>query len=143
MNVHYLELLNYLQELKLHPEHLMEQSTSVFVSEKRLHTDKKINYREKNKFIYDQLFINSTDTDILPRIKSAAEHMAKNYQSTKKINYQVVNTRTLRHSKKNYYNSYSLTTTFVKVFPRLNDWITTQRPNLCQKTKSTLVEVKQ
>ena len=24
----------------------------------------------------------------------------------------------------------------------LNDWITTQRPNLCQKTKSTLVEVK-
>ena len=47
MNVHYLELLNFLQELKLHPERLLNLFTPVCISETRLHTEKKLNHREK------------------------------------------------------------------------------------------------
>lgn len=37
MNMHYLELLNFLQEVASHPERLLEKQPSVFPSEKRLY----------------------------------------------------------------------------------------------------------
>ena len=45
MNVHYLELLNFLQELKLHSACIMNRSKPVFVSESR-YMD-----REKKRYI--------------------------------------------------------------------------------------------
>lgn len=74
MNVHYLELLNFLQEVKLHPERIMDKSIPVFISEKKLHTEKKINHREKKAFIYNRLFTTeSTDEElVIPRVKAAA-----------------------------------------------------------------------
>lgn len=63
----------------------MDKSTPVFISESRLHTDKKINFREKQSYIYDQLFISETNDElVLPRIKAAAESMTKKLSEYKK-----------------------------------------------------------
>lgn len=51
MNVHYLELLNFLQEVTIHPDRLLDKSTPVFEGEK-LHTEKKIIIKKEKKPIF-------------------------------------------------------------------------------------------
>ncbi len=55
MNTHYLELLNFLDELKRYPERIMDTTPVFILSEKKLHTERKLNHRERHKFIYDKL----------------------------------------------------------------------------------------
>lgn len=76
MNVHYLELLNFLQEVQHHPERIMDKTTPVFTSEKRLYTatGEKTNNRAKTQDIHTTLFRTEDNELLFPRIKAAAEH---------------------------------------------------------------------
>ena len=77
-------LFNFLQEVKMHPERLMDKSIPVFISESRLYTDNVINDSVKNEHVYNELFtFQNTDEELLlPRIKVATESM-----TTKLIDY--------------------------------------------------------
>lgn len=122
----------------------MDRDTPVFVSEQRLHVDKTTNNRENTMFIYDKLFITeNTDKELLlPRVQAAAEHMAAKVSEYKKDQLP---------GGKYWHPTKEVELLLKQLLPNndicesilgLNDWISTQKPNLCQKTKSTLVEVK-
>ena len=71
MNQHYLELLVFLQEVKSHPEVVLDNKSRVFVSEERLYgNDKKINHRlhPRSQAIYKNLFVmnESESTTLYP-----------------------------------------------------------------------------
>ena len=85
MNTHYLELLNFLNELKLYHERLLDQSSPVFPSEPRLYVDESSNHRKKAKPVYGKLFDDSTeDSNLLQTIQAAAEFMSTKVADYKK-----------------------------------------------------------
>ena len=144
MNVHYLELHNFLQEVKQHPERLYDRGTPVFISEKKLHTDKKLNQRETKAYIYDKLFtIEDTDKELVfPRIKAAAEHMHTKLSEYKKDQLPGGKYWNPTEEVKKILEQLQPNNDICESILGLNDWLSSQTPNLCQKTKSTLVEVK-
>ena len=144
MNTHYLELLNFLQELQLHQERLFDRSTPVFTSEPRLHTSRKLNHRHKHKFIYDKLFINETEhVDIItPRVKAAADSMTSKLKDYKKDQLPGGKHWEPTDDIKDILRQLQPNNDICESILGLNDWLSNQMPNLCQKTKSTLVEVK-
>ena len=79
MNKHYLELLNFLEEVSSYPEQLLDNSTPVFVSETRLYVSTKLNIRHKHSHshIISSIFCmsNINNEILLPRIQAAANSM--------------------------------------------------------------------
>ena len=69
MNVHYLELQMFLNDLQQHPEAIMNKEHHVFISEESLYTnDAKLNYRchPKWKLVHTRLFsIDTWDSTLL------------------------------------------------------------------------------
>ena len=139
MNVHYLEILNFLQELTLHPERLQDRVTPVFISEKRLHTEKTLNHRQNNAYIYDELFKSTADDDVtLPRIRAAAEHM-----TTKLADYKEDQLYWDPPKEQKEILSQLLPNNDIcESILGLNDWLSSQIQNVNQTTKSTLVEIR-
>ena len=63
MNIHYVELKEFLSILETQPETIMDQNYEVFKSEKRLYgNEKKVNHRnhEKSKCVHKKLFASNT-----------------------------------------------------------------------------------
>ena len=144
MNVHYLELLDFLQEVILCPDQLIDNSTPVFISEPRLYTDTALIIRSKNSHIHNNIFSkDGIDKDtLLPRIKVATECMAKKLSDYKKDQLPGGKYWTPTAEEKEILQKLAPNNDVCESILGLNDWITTHTPNLCQVTKSTLVEVK-
>ena len=82
-------------------------------------------------------------TDILlPRIKLATEHMAKKLSDYKKDQLPGGKYWTPTAEEKEILQKLAPNNDVCESILGLNDWITMHTPNLCQVTKSTLVEVK-
>ena len=83
------------------------------------------------------------DKDILlPRIKVATEHMAKKLSDYKKDQLPGGKYWTPTAEEKEILQKLAPNNDVCESILGLNDWITMHTPNLCQVTKSTLVEVK-
>ena len=143
MNVHYLELRTFLEEVVAYPDRLLDHSTSVFTTEIRLHTDKKLNHRIKTKFIYDSLFdTNNIDLETtFPRIRAASASMLNKLNDYKKDQLPGGRYWHPTNEDKALLNSLLPNNDICESILGLNDWLSTQKANLKQITKSTLVEV--
>ena len=69
MNVHYVEIKEYLEVLGTNPEVIMDQNYKIFELEKRLYgNETKVNHHchDKSKCVHNQLFASNTwDRDLL------------------------------------------------------------------------------
>ena len=147
MNIHYVELKEFLCVLETQPETILDKNYEVFKSEKRLYGDeKKVNHRchEKSKCVHKQLFVSDTwDKHLLyPIIANGAATM-----KTKLCSYA-------QHQLPGgvYYNPEpAMKEVLADVSPSndlcesilgLNDYLSSVLPNMHQVTRSNLVQLK-
>ena len=144
MNVHYLELRSFLQEIIAYPENIFDKSTNVFISETRLQSEPSLNHKQKHDFIYNSLAsMDEIQPElILPRIKVAAEHMLTKLCEYKKDQLPGGKYWNPTQQQEDVLKQLLPNNDICESILGLNDWITNNTPNLNQFTKSTLVEVK-
>ena len=145
MNQHYLELQLYLQEVTKDPSVVFDSKYHVFSSEKRLYEeDGKVNHRLKRQVVYDKLFKDlKADQDSLePLLVKGASKMelklsAYAADQLPRGRYWDADSRT-----QDVLHEIQPSNDVCESILGLNDYLTTQIPNLHQMTRTNLVQVK-
>ena len=146
MNVHYLELKGFLEELTQHPQQIMNPNYQVFPSEPRLYGNSPItNHRLHPGYIPVRRRLYQPDLfdtlELYPRVQQAAETMMEkvmNYKADQLLGGRywepTGEIREIMASLKPHNdNSESVL--------GMNDWLTTTFPSMHQQTRSTLIEM--
>ena len=146
MNVHYLELKGFLEELTQHPHQIMNPNYQVFPSESRLYGNSPITSHRlhpgyipvRRRLYQPDLF----DTlELYPRVQQAAETMME-----KLMNYKADQLPGGRY----WEPTGEIREIMASLKPHndnsesvlgMNDWLTTTFPNMHQQTRSTLIEM--
>ena len=145
MNLHYMELKVYLEEVMKHPDVVFNQKYSVFSSEKRLYgTDSTVNHRLKSPFVYDALFDDlKVDVNFLQQllVKGATTMKEKlcTYAAAHLPGGQYWDPE---EEVKDVLCQLQPSNDVCESILGLNDYLTTALPNLDQMTRSNLVQLK-
>ena len=147
MNQHYLEQPVFLQEVKSHPEVVLDNKSRVFVSEERLYgNDKKVNHRlhPRSQAIYKNLFVmnESESTTLYPVLVAGATAMEEKLGSYAKNQLPGGKYWDPEQSIKDVLAQIKPTNDVCESILGLNDYLTTAIPNLHQMGRSNLIEVK-
>ena len=145
MNHHFLELQLFLQQLKHHPEEVMDAQCKVFPSENRLYADETlVNHRLHSQEVKKRLFTpDEWDTHLLyPSISTGVASMEDKLVSYAKDRlpggvYWDPDPKT-----KAILSELSPSNDLCESILGLNDYLTTAMPNMHQMTRSNLIEVK-
>ena len=144
MNQHYLELQLYLREVTKDPSVVFDSKYHVFSSENRLYEDGKVNHRLKGEVVYNKLFKGlKADQDslepLLVRGASKMELKLSAYAADQLPGgrYWDADSRT-----QDVLRELQPSNDVCESILGLNDYLTTQIPNLHQMTRSNLVQVK-
>ena len=148
MNLHYLELKTYLQEVEHHPEVVMEKDYMVFRSEEQLYGDNKIiNHRlhSKSQAVHMKLFEQSEhDSAILyPLLVAGAVRMREKlciYAQSHLPGGKYWNPA--EPDIKKVLAELKPSNDLCESILGLNDYLTTAIPNLHQMARSNLIELK-
>ncbi len=147
MQLHYLELKIFLDELESNPEIIADRELKVFVSEKVLYTaEHKLNHRSHHSYqcIQDAIFKNILDNDkLLSCIKNGAVMMKEKLLSYGRDQlpggrYWNPDDAETIDALKHLEPSNDLCESMLG----LNDYLCTALPNMQQLTRSNLVEIK-
>ena len=143
MNVHYEELLDFLQRLIDTPSLILNREQIVFPSEPRLYSnDKSLNHRLSSKYvpIHQMLYQDACETSLSSLIYGASKAMSEKLKSYKKdhlpggryydpdLETQIVLSKLQPHNDKTE-----------SVFGT-NDWLHRILPNMAQETRSAMIE---
>ena len=144
MNVHYEELLDFLQRLIDTPSLILNREQIVFPSEPRLYSnDKSLNHRLSSKYvpIHQMLYQDACETSLSSLIYGASKAMIEKLKSYKKDHHlpggcyydpdletQIVLSKLQPHNDKTE-----------SVFGT-NDWLHRILPNMAQETCSAMIE---
>ena len=148
MNVHYLELAKFLEEVEVEPQKMMKKDVRVFPSEERLYaTDSSTctNHRAHLKCspIHKRLFQSDSFDDVLfPLLASGAAAMKKKLYSYAKNQLPGGVYWDPETEIKEILKKLPPTNDLCESLLGLNDHLTTSIPNLCQLTRSNLIETK-
>ena len=146
MNVHYLELKGFLEELTQHPHQIMNPNYQVFPSEPRLYGNSPItNHRLHPGYIPVRRRLYQPDLfdtlELYPRVQQADETMME-----KLMNYKADQLPGGRY----WEPTGEIREIMASLKPHndnsesvlgMNDWLTTTFPNMHQQTRSTLIEM--
>ena len=151
MNVHYFELAKFLDEVQREPQLMMKKDLKVFPSEERLYVigssnDSSTNHRAHSKHfpIEKRLFqSDSFDDDMLfPLLASGAAAMKKKLCAYAKNQLPGGLFWDPEGEVKEILKKLPPTNDLCESLLGLNDHLTTSIPNLCQLTRSNLIETK-
>ena len=147
MNVYYLELQMFLNNLQHHPEAIMNKEHRVFISEKSLYGDnKKLNYRCRAKWqlVHARLFsVDTWDSTLLyPLIIAEATAMEKKLSTYAHHQLPGGIYWDPEPNMKSILNKLEPSNDICKSILCLNDYLSMAIPNMHQLTRSNLIEVK-
>ena len=136
MNVHYKELLDFLQRLIGTPSLILNREHIVFPSKPRLYSnDKKLNHRLRSKYvpIQQMLYQDACDSSLSSLVHGASKAMSKKLESYKRD-----------HLPGGRYYDSDLETQIIlskteSVFGT-NDWLHRILPNMAQETCTAMIE---
>ena len=146
MNMHYLELAKFLEEVVMEPQIMMKRDVRAFPSEERLYTTgSSTNHRSHPKYlpIEKRLFQSDSFDDMLfPLLASGAEAMTKKLYTYAKNQLPGGLYWNPEEEVKEILKKLPPTNDLCESLLGLNDHLTTSIPNLCQLTRSNLIESK-
>ena len=145
MNQHYLELLNYLSEVEISPQIVLDQNHHVFTSEKRLYgADPKVNPHLSSALVYEKLFESiEGDSDYLTQLlMSGASKMKAKLSSYAEDQLPGGCYWEPDKQMKEVLCELKPSNDVCESILGLNDYLTTAVPNLHQLARSNLVQVK-
>ena len=146
MNVHYEELLDFLELLTVEPKVLLDFEATVFKSELQLYSQSsKVNHRLKKSYlpVRNELYqsLDSDETFLLPMVCAAATAMSSKLRSYKQDHLpggRYYDPSPEVHSVLSTLKPHN--DTCESVFG-CNDWLTKILPNMAQATRSAIIEV--
>ena len=145
MNPHYLELMEYLELLSKHPEHILDPEHCVFASESLLYSsDPKFNHRLHKKYLVvrQSLYTHDEfDDEVLDMVKTAAISMADKIQAYKSDHLPGGELWNPSEKVKSLLFNLEPTNDMCESILGLNDWLQKSTQNLSQRTVTTMVEV--
>ena len=147
MNVHYLELAKFLEAVQMEPQLMMKKDLRIFPSEECLYAiGSSTNHRARSKYspIEKRLFqSDSFDDDMLfPLLASGAAAMKKKLYAYAKNQLPGGLYWDPEGEVKEILKKLPPTNDLCESLLGLNDHLTTSIPNLCQLTRSNLIETK-
>ena len=147
MNVHYLELKMFLQEVRSHPEIVLDKNARVFTSEGRLYGNEKIvNHRlgPNSHAVYEKLFTKgaSDPTTLYPVLVSGSAAMEEKLCSYASSQLPGGKYWDPEPAMKDILSQLKPTNDVCESVLGLNDYLTTAIPNLHPMTRANLVQVK-
>ena len=146
MNVHYLELQVYLQELKIDPELVMDKNYRVFKSEEKLYGNNKFNHRchHNSQVVFNKLFESSENDSVslYPLVVTGAVKMVDKLHTYAKDQLPGGRYWEPESSIKKVLSELKPSNDLCESILGLNDYLTTAIPNLHQMARSNLVQMK-
>ena len=144
MNLHFLELLEYLQHLTTHPRLSLDPDQKVFTSKPRLYGENKlVNHRQHNVPVREKLYTNDDcDEEItFPLIQSSAAEMAQKLK-TYKADHPGGRFWSPSTRMREMLMDLEPTNDACESILGLNDWLQKITPNMAQTTVSAMVQTK-
>ena len=142
MNIHYLELLNYLKLLSEKPRLILDPDMKVFHSEARIYEDPKLDHRKSKNYIKvrERLYATDSFDEILFQMVQHAAHSMVKKLSQYKCD-QLPGGRFWEPTGEVKRVLQPPTNDVTESILGLNDWLYKRNPNFHQRTVSTLIEV--
>ena len=146
MSIHYLELQSFLKLLQECPETIMDSDYRVFTSEALLYGDKKFNHRARSKSILIQRYVFKEEewdkTLLYPLLIAGAKSMENKLNTYAQSQLPGGIYWNPEPKIQEILSKLEPSNDICEAVLGLNDYLSTAIPNLCQESRSNLVEVK-